>query len=335
MLDSWIQNLYGISHSLACLSSIPSPRKGKICATLLGQANCRVREWVWSAAFLISSLPKGFSNRWNVSLRWLTSLEIISYDTLIGFKFSSSYKYFTFMSCSRKYLFLETPFQDSSVPLFIPLKSSDAVSFFNLPGSSHCPLTAVSVTAPPSESRVATAVNARTPQSFGGLLNWHGKCRCEGAAVCLSAFGHFWPFLAWVVMLAADSPWHMTECSNSSQPVSWWGLKINRKVNLQEQTVLSCHLSAFYILGGWQNYLEKPREKLRVKSWDLYISLFPSPLQILGFLTGWLWTGPQAKTHRAISYNHTTPLWLLSSVDTELLSMGQAPCGCQLPKHSA
>lgn len=91
----------------------------------------------------------GFFNRWQIGLKWLTRLEIISYDTLIGFRLSkSSCNYFTFMSCSRKYLFLQTPSQDSSAPLFIPLKSSGAVSFFILPCSTHCTLTRLSETQP-------------------------------------------------------------------------------------------------------------------------------------------------------------------------------------------
>lgn len=147
MLDSWIQRVCRGFLTLSCLSPIPSPCKGKICATLLGQAK-------WGSGYEVlpswlAVYPKilGFLNRWNISLKWLTSLEITSYDTLTGFKFSeSSYKYFTFMSCSRKYLFLQTPFQDSSAPIFTLMKSSGAVSFFILPGSSYCPLTGVSVT---------------------------------------------------------------------------------------------------------------------------------------------------------------------------------------------
>lgn len=125
--------------------------KGKSVPACWGRQSA---EWGNRYGRLLSWLavyPKilGFFNRWQIRLKWLTRLEIISYDTLIGFKLSkSSCNYFTFMSCSRKYLFLQTPSQDSSVPLFIPLKSSGAVSFFILPRSTHCTLTGLSVTQP-------------------------------------------------------------------------------------------------------------------------------------------------------------------------------------------
>lgn len=115
----------------------------------------------------------------------------------------------------------------------------------------------------------------------------------------------FWPFLAWTVMLDEDIPWHVTVCSNSSQTVSLLWLEGKQEsFNEQEQTVLSAIIS---ILCPYR--LRKlPGEKLNAKSWDLQISGFPSPLQILGFLTGWLWTGAQAKTHWAIGTKHTNPL---------------------------
>lgn len=138
---------------LGFLTPVPYPSrvliKGKSVLVCWGRQSA---EWgnryevllCWLAVY---SKILGFSNRWQISLKWLTGLEIISYDTLIGFKLSeSSCNYFTFMSCSRKYLFLQITSQDSSVPLFIPLKSSGAVSFFILPCSTHCTLTGWSVT---------------------------------------------------------------------------------------------------------------------------------------------------------------------------------------------
>lgn len=308
MLDSWI---WRVCRAFLILSLVSHPSqvlvKGKSVLPCWGR---RSAEWENEYEVLLSWLevyPKilGFSNRWNISLKWLTSLDIISYDTLIGFKFSeSSYKYFTFMSCSRKYLFLQTPFQDSSVPLFTPMKSSGAVSFFILPGSSHCPLAGVSVTesdCSPQWEQSCHSCQCKNPTElwWPAELAWQMQmwgC-CSVQHLPLAIFGHFWPFLAWTVMLAGDSPWCVTVCSDSSQPGSLMGLEGKQEiVNLQDQTVLSCHYQHFMSL----EVDKQPGEKLKVKSWDLQISGFPSPLQILGFLTGWLWTGPQAKTPWAI-----------------------------------
>lgn len=159
-------------------------------------------EWGKRYKVLLSWLavyPKilAFSNRWQISLKRLTRLEIISYDTLIGFKLSeSSCNYFTFMSCSRKYLFLQTPSQDSSVPLFIPLKSSGAVSFFTLPCSTHCILTGLSVTqpycSPPAEQSCHSCQFKNIPE-----LWWPAKLAwLMQMWGCCIVFICVWPFLA-------------------------------------------------------------------------------------------------------------------------------------------
>lgn len=163
-----------------------------------------------------------------------------------------------------------------------------------------------SLTAPHSESRVATAVNERAPQSFGGLLNQHGECRCADAAVCPSAFGHFWPFLAWIVLLAGDISWHVTACSNSSQPGSLMWLEGKwETVNLQEQTVLSCHYQYFMSLEADKTTWRKAKGKI-LRSVDPWISSSFANAQFLGWLN-LNWTSSQ-DTLGNQGINHTPPL---------------------------
>lgn len=190
------------------------------------------------------------------------------------------------------------------------------------------------LTAPHSESRVATAVNARNPQSFHGLLNWHGECRCEDAAVCPSAFGHFWPFLAGIVMLAGDIPWHVTVCSNSSQPGSLMWLEGKQEsVNLQEQTVLSCHYQHFMPLQVDKTTWRKAKGKI-LRSVDLWISFsVNSWVSWLDELE--LDLKPRHTGLSGYKPHHSSARQLLGSVDTEVLSTGQAPYRCQLPSYSA
>lgn len=200
MLVSW---LYRVCRGFLTLSPVPHPSqvliKEKAMLPCQGRQSA---EWGNKYEVLLSWLavyPKilGFSNRWQISLKWLTRLEIIFYDTLIGFKFSeSSCKCFTFMSCFRKYLFLQTPFQVSSVPLFIPLKSSGVVSFFILPGSSRCPLTGVSVTdsdCSPQWEQSCHSCQCKKPTELSWpaeLAWWMQMWGCCSVSICL------WPFLA-------------------------------------------------------------------------------------------------------------------------------------------